>query len=160
MKSIKQLLKLVVSIALIAVISLVTEGAGRARQTEFVERTLNFSSIGLTRGQIVRVTGLAVGPCNIPVEILFLDKAGRVLKRTTQEVETERFVYFDLNFDSLGRLESTIQLRALVRFAVHAEHLDQEDIVATLEVMDSNSERTGFSWALADIEREPDLNAR
>ena len=139
-------LKLIVLFALIGVAAASPVTRTRARQTQLVERTLNFSSVGFTRGQTIRLNSLAVGPCNIPAEFVFLDAEGAVLSAQDISVRSEHFESFDLNFDSLGRSEGRVQVRGLVKFAVHAEHIDQEDIVATLEVLDNKSQRSSFSW--------------
>ncbi len=139
----------IASVKLFTLIALVTVAAAgmtiksSARQTRFVERALNFSSIGITRGQTVRLHGLAVGPCNIPVEFVFLDSEGRVLQQTNQNIDPEHFESFDLNFDSLGLPDKRLQLRVLVKYLAHAEHAD-ERVFASLEVFDNKTNKTNF----------------
>jgi hypothetical protein len=139
-------------------IAVATPWAGNttsARQTDSVARTANFGSIGATRGQTVRLTSLVVGPSNIPVEFVFLDAEGNVLAALNDEIMPERFHSFDLNLDTLGRFDGRLQLRALVKYSVHAEHIDVEKLIPSLEVIDNKTGKTTFALDMPEMPECP-----
>jgi len=108
----------------------------------------------------VRLNSLVVGPSNIPVEVVFLDKDGQALKQTTQNIAPEHFESFDLNFDSLGRSEirseTRFQLRVLVKYPVTVEHYKEERVYASLEIIDNKTDKTTF---VLSVPEPPELPA-
>lgn len=135
----------VLLLALFVMASVLGPGApARAADTELIVHTLNFSPFGLTRGQSIRLNGAVVGPCNIPVEFVLVDAHGFVIASKTVEVERDALDSFQLNFDELGMPERRVQLRAIVKYAVHAEHAAEEHLIASLEVVDNKTLRTCF----------------
>lgn len=161
MKRLQQFSKLFVLVALFAAAAPWTITRTSARQTDSVGRTVNFGSIGVATGQTVRITGLAVGPCNIPVEIVFLDAKGDVIGAHDMSIEPGQSASFDLNFDSFLRKAggeplvlpdpaNRLQLHGLIKYSVHAEHVDIERIVPTIEVFDNKTGRTTFGWSVPE----------
>jgi hypothetical protein len=155
MKSIHQFSKLIVLVAILAVAAPFTTTSTSARQTETVERSVNFGSIGVARGETARVIGLAVAPCNIRVEFVFLDGNGGVIAAHDISVTPEHFESFDLNFDSLGRRDNRLQLRVLVKYSVHAEHADIERLIANVEIIDNKTGQTTVGWSVPDAPECP-----
>jgi hypothetical protein len=150
MKPVHHFSKLIVLVALFAVAAPWTTTSTSARQTDTVDRSVNFGSIGLARGQTVRITGLAVAPCNIPAEFVFLDGEGGVIAAQDFHIPPEHFESFDLNFDLIGLKADRLQLRGLVKYTVHAEHIDVERLIPTLEIIDNKTGRTAFGWSVPE----------
>jgi hypothetical protein len=151
MKGLRRILTLVFLAGLVAgAAAWTTTGTTSARQEDSVERTVNLGSIGIARGQTVRLIGLAVGPCNIPVEFVFLDAEGNVLAAGVDEIMPERFHSFDLNFDTLAVKEARLQLRAVVKYSIHLEHINVEKIIPTLEVIDNKTGKTTFAMSVPE----------
>jgi hypothetical protein len=143
MKRIQQFSKLFVLVALFAAAAPWTTSRTSARQTDSVGRTVNFGSIGVARGQTVRITGLAVAPCNIPAEFVFLDGEGGVIAAQDFHIPPE-------HFDLIGLKADRLQLRGLVKYTVHAEHIDVERLIPTLEIIDNKTGRTTFGWSVPE----------
>jgi hypothetical protein len=150
MKSVPQFAKLIVLAAILTIAAPFTTTRTSARQTETVERSVNFGSIGVARGETIRVVGLAVAPCDIPVEFVFLDGNGGVIAAHDISVMPEHFEAFDLNFDSLGRRDNRLQLRVLVKYSVHAEHADIERLIANVEIIDNKTGKTTVGWSVPE----------
>lgn len=141
---------------LASLVALCMLASASAQSADTIDRTLNFGSIGLSKGHTIRVTGLAVGPCNIPAEIVLLDAEGVVVGATNLETMPERFQSFDLDFDSLRVRDLRVQLRVVVKYLVHAEHAADEQLVPTVEIIDNKTGKTTFGWNMPEMPEMPE----
>ena len=115
--------------------------ANYAPAATVIERSLNFASIGMIKGQTARINVTNMGAEAVVLNFAVLDDSGiNFLERSEASVEPGKTVHVQLSADSLSFTQPRFELRGDVKYQYKSRTEDK--LIASLEVFDSATGKT------------------
>jgi len=140
MKTRSRIAKIATTLAVLMSITalLMTNPAKAARPTA-VE--FNFGSIGITRGQTVRLSTVNLGVEPINLSLNFTDQEGRLIKQSSETLERGHSIFLDLTPGTIDQAAGRLQIHASIEASDRGRN-EGRQLIPTLEVFDNETGQT------------------